>query len=161
MGAAVDRLGPAYHHAPTWDLQGSTDIPNGYIGRRAARHAFAQAGLGPEDVDCCEFYDPFSFEVVRQYEAFGFCKDGEGGEFVVSGAIEPGGRFPVATDGGTMSFGHSGGTTQLLQRVARGVQQLQGNAPGFQVAGAEVAMCSGGGAGALFTDVILLGKERP
>ena len=49
---------------------------------------------------------------------------------------------------------------QLLQRVIRGVQQLRGECATRQVEGAEVAMCTNGGAGALFTDVMLLGKER-
>jgi acetyl-CoA acetyltransferase len=119
------------------------------------------AGLAPEDVDVCEFYDPFSFEIIRQFESFGFCKEGEGGDYVLSGAIQPGGATPVTTDGGLMSFSHGGATVQLLQRVIRGVQQLRGECATMQVEGAEVAMCSGGGAGALFTDVMLLGTEQP
>jgi hypothetical protein len=50
---------------------------------------------------------------------------------------------------------------QLFQRVIRGVQQLRGECISSQVANAEVAMCTGGGSGALFTDVLLLGKDRP
>ena len=41
------------------------------------------------------------------------------------------------------------------------VQQLRGECPTMQVDGAEVALCSNGGSGALFTDVLLLGKDRP
>lgn len=163
LGGSSDRIGPSYRHAPAWDLTGRdpTDIPNGYVGRRAARRAFAAAGLTPDDVDVCEFYDPFSFEIIRQFEAFEFCPPGEGGPFVADGTIGPGGRFPVTTDGGLMSFSHGGATVQLLQRVIRGVQQLRGTCTTMQVAGAEVAMCTGGGAGALFTDVLLLGSHRP
>ncbi len=163
LGGSTDRLGPSYRHAPAWDLRGRDPdgVPNGYVGRRAARRAFATAGLGPADVDVCEFYDPFSFEIIRQFEAFGFCGEGEGGPFVLDGTIGPGGRFPITTDGGLMAFSHGGQTSQLLQRVIRGVQQLRGTCSTMQVAGAEVAMCSGGGAGALFTDVLLLGRERP
>ena len=87
------------------------------------------SGLGPADVDVCELYDPFSFEIIRQFEAFGFCGEGEGGDYVMSGAIEPGGRHPITTDGGLMSFSHGGATVQLLQRVIRGVQQLRGGCP--------------------------------
>ena len=67
----------------------------------------------------------------------------------------------ITTDGGLMSFSHGGATVQLLQRVIRGVQQLRGGCPTMQVDDAEVALCSGGGAGALFTDVLLLGREQP
>lgn len=163
LGGSSDRLGPSYRHAPAWDLTGRDPdgVPNGYVGRRAAQRAFATAGIGPHDVDVCEFYDPFSFEIIRQFEAFGFCDEGEGGEFVMGGTIGPDGRFPVTTDGGLMSFSHGGATVQLLQRVIRGVQQLRGTCPTMQVADAEVAMCTGGGAGALFTDVLILGNGQP
>jgi acetyl-CoA acetyltransferase len=162
LGGGVDRMGPAYVHPPTWELSGrSDDLPNGYIGRRAARRAFAMAGLRPADVDCCEFYDPFSFEIIRQFEAFGFCEPGEGPDFVLDGRIGPGGQFPVTTDGGTMSFSHGGGAVQILQRIVRGAQQLQGTCASRQVDGAEVVLCSGGGAGAMFSDVVLLARERP
>ncbi|MGA8372052.1 MAG: thiolase family protein [Acidimicrobiales bacterium] len=161
LGGGIDHFGPSYQHPPSWDLTGNSDVPNGYVGRRAARQAFATAGIGPDEVDGCEFYDPFSFELIRQFEAFGFCAEGEGGEFVTSGAIEPTGRHPVTTDGGTMSFSHPGGLTQMLQRVVRGVEQLQGRAQGVQLADPEVVMCTCGGAGALFNDVVLLGKTRP
>lgn len=163
LGGNTDHFGPAYQHPPTFGLGGNIapDLINGWVGRRAARQAFASAGLTPDDVDVCEFYDPFSFEIIRQFEAFGFCGEGEGGPFVMDGTIGPGGRFPITTDGGLMSFSHGGATVQLLQRVLRAVEQLRGDCVTMQVPGAEVALTSGGGAGALFTDVMLLGKERP
>lgn len=162
LGGGLDHFGPSYRHPPSWDLTTrSSDIPNGYVGRKAARQAFAMSGLTPDDIDTCEFYDPFSFEIIRQFEAFEFCKDGEGGEFVMAGTIGPGGRFPITTDGGTMSFSHGGGVVQMMQRVIRSVQQVQGSCATAQVPNAEVSMCSNGGAGALFNDVLIVGRERP
>jgi acetyl-CoA acetyltransferase len=163
LGAAADHMGPAYRHPPSWDLRfgGPDAMPNGRVGSRAAQKAFAAAGLTPPDVDCCELYDPFSFEIIRQFEAFGFCGPGEGGPFVMEGNMAPDGRFPTCTDGGLLSFSHGGGAVQQLQRIARGVQQLQQGCASHQVDNAEVALCSGGGAGALFNDVMLLGTERP
>jgi hypothetical protein len=79
----------------------------------------------------------------------------------MDGTIGPGGRYPITTDGGLMSFSHGGASVQMLQRVVRGVQQIRQACPTRQVDGAEVAMCTGGGAGALFNDVILLGSARP
>src|SRR5690606_22420512 len=157
LGGGTDYYGPAYQHPPVWDLGGHQrdDLVAGYVGRRAAEEAFACAGLGPDDVDVCEFYDPFSVEIVRQFEASGFGGPGEGGDSVASGAIGPGGRRPVTPDGGTMSLSHGGAAVQLLQRVLRGVEQLRGTGASVQAPGAEVAMCTGGGAGALFTDVVL------
>jgi acetyl-CoA acetyltransferase len=118
-------------------------------------------GLSPGDVDVCEFYDPFSFELIRQFEAFGFCDEGEGGDFVMDGRIEIGGEFPLVTNGGLLAFSHPY-TAQLLQKVIGAAQQLQGLAPeALTVPNARVAMTSNGGAGALFCDVLLLGKEQP
>jgi hypothetical protein len=59
-----------------------------------------------------------------------------------------------------MSFSHAGANPQMLQRVVRSVQQLQGTAGALQVPGAQIALCSSGGAGALFNGVMLLGRER-
>jgi acetyl-CoA acetyltransferase len=142
-------------------MRGRSELPAGYVGRRAAHHVFRTAALGPDDVDVAELYDPFSFEIIRQLEAFGFCAEGEGGPFVEDGGIGPDGRLPVTTDGGLMSYSHAGIAAQMLQRVIRGVQQLRGECPTMQVPGAEVALCTNGGSGALFTDVLLLGRERP
>jgi acetyl-CoA acetyltransferase len=161
-GAGIDHFGPSYKHAPVWDLRfrGPEDVPNGYVGRRAARRAFTMGGLGPEDVDCCEFYDPFSFEIIRQFEAFEFCEEGEGGELVGSGAIGLDGRWPTSTDGGLLSFSHVG-WAQMLQRIVRGVHQLQGTCETGQVPNAEVVLCTTGGAGAMASEVLLLGSSAP
>jgi acetyl-CoA acetyltransferase len=152
LGGAIERQGMAYVGAPVWDRYG-------FCGRRAARIAFDQCGLTPADVDVCEFYDPFSFELIRQLEAFGFCKEGEGGDFVMDGRIEIDGACPLVTNGGLLSFSHPG-TAQLLQKVTSSVLQLQGAYPeDLTVPDATVAMTSNGGAGALFCDVMLLGRE--
>lgn len=162
LGGGLDSMGPSYRHAPSWNLRArSDDIPNGYVGRRAARQAFTMSGMRPADVDVAELYDPFSFEIIRQFEAFEFCADGEGGEFVIDNISGADPSLPITTDGGLMSYSHGGGIVQLSQRVARGVHQLQGACTTNQVGGAEVVLCSNGGAGALFTDVLLLGSERP
>jgi acetyl-CoA acetyltransferase len=109
----------------------------------------------------CELYDPFSFELIRQLEAFGFCGEGEGGDFVMGGRIAVGGELPLVTSGGLLSFSHAG-TAQLLQKVIASAEQLRGNVPdALRVPGAEVVMTSNGGAGALFCDVLLLGREAP
>ncbi len=161
-GCGSDSYGPAYSVAPVWDLSGRADADSaGWVGAHAAAAAFAMAGLGPADVDVAEFYDPFSFEIIRQLEAYGFCGRGEGGPMVESGAIAPGGSLPITTDGGTMSFSHPGIAAQQYQRVARGVQQIRGECPTAQVPDAAVALCSNGGSGALFADVLLLGATRP
>jgi len=152
LGAGSDKQGMAYVTAPVWDRYGQ-------VGRRAGEKCFAQAGLGPADVDVLEIYDPFSFEVIRQLEIFGFCKEGEGGDFVMDGRIAVGGELPVCTNGGLLSFSHAG-LAQLIQKPISAVQQLRGELPGeLTVPGAQVVLCSNGGSGALFEDVLLLGRE--
>jgi acetyl-CoA acetyltransferase len=159
LGGGCNVFGPPYKYPPSWDLIGRSGENNGRVGSTAARDAFAMAGLSAADVDCAELYDPFSFEVIRQLEAFGFCAPGEGGPFVSDGQIGPDGSLPITTDGGTMSYSHGGG--QLLQRVARGVLQLTGACRSCQVSGAEVVLASEGGAGGLTNSVMILGSEQP
>ncbi len=162
LGCGSDSYGPAYTVAPVWDYTPRPGTePAGRVGAHAAAASFAMAGLGPDDVDVAELYDPFSFEIIRQLEVYGFCGPGEGGPMVESGAIGPGGSLPVTTDGGTMSYSHPGVAAQQFQRVVRGVRQLRGECLTAQVPRAEVALCSNGGSGALFTDVMLLGSSRP
>jgi len=154
LGAGSDRQGMAYVGPPVWDR-------HGHVGRRAAHKAFAQAGLAPAQVDVAELYDPFSFEVIRQLEAFGFCAEGEGGDFVMDGRIRVGGELPVATNGGLLSFSHAG-LAQLIQKPIAAVKQLRSELPPeLTVPDAKVAIASNGGAGALFCDVLLLGSEAP
>jgi acetyl-CoA acetyltransferase len=153
LGGALDRCGMSYVTPPVWDRYGD-------VGARAAKIAFGQCGLAPADVDVAELYDPFSFEVIRQLEAFAFCARGEGGAFVREGRIGVGGALPVATNGGLLSFSHAG-LAQLLQKPIAAVQQLRGQLPSaLTVAGAEVALATNGGAGALFCDALLLGRNR-
>jgi acetyl-CoA acetyltransferase len=160
LGSGADFYGPSYQHPPAWDLVGRRgDRVNGVVGRRACERAFDHAGLGPDDVDVLELYDPFSFEIIRQLEAFGFCGEGEGGPFVADGHVGIDGSHPITTDGGTMSFSHAGSNPQMMQRAVRAVQQLRGQAGNLQVPDAHIALCSNGGAGALFTTVLLLGDE--
>ena len=154
LGGGTDKQGMAYVTPPVWGKYGQ-------VGKRAAKQTFDQAGLTPEDVDVLEIYDPFSFEIIRQLEVFGFCGEGEGGDFVMDGHLRMDGRFPVVTNGGVMSFSHAG-LAQLLQKPISAVQQLRGEYPDeLTVKGAETALTSNGGSGALFTDVLLLGTERP
>jgi acetyl-CoA acetyltransferase len=135
------------------------DLVDGWLGEHSAQRAFAMAGLTPADVDVCELYDPFSFEIIRQLEAYGLCPKGEGGDFVLDGAIALDGPCPTNTDGGLLSFSHPGSTVQLLQRTIRGVQQVRGECDELQVAGARVALCGNTSSGGMFGGVILLGPE--
>jgi acetyl-CoA acetyltransferase len=162
-GAGRDSWGPAYQHPPRFKDANRRDpkLPMWLLGRNAADRAFSTANLARDDVDVLEIYDPFSFEIIRQLEAYRFCELGHGRELVMAGEIGPGGRWPVTTDGGTMSFGHASYATQMIQRVVRGVQQLRGECETNQVENAKVALCSCGAPAAMAVQVVLLGSEKP
>ena len=99
--------------------------------------AFAQAGLGPADVDVVQLYDAFTINTILFLEDLGFCAKGDGGPFVASGAIAPGGSLPVNTNGGGLSCIHPG--MYGLFALVEGVRQLRGDAA-YPIAGAEVAL---------------------
>ncbi|WP_293855026.1 thiolase [uncultured Alsobacter sp.] len=110
---------------------------------RSGARAYAQAGLGPKDVDVVELYDAFTINTILFLEDLGFCAKGEGGPFVASGAIAPGGSLPVNTNGGGLSCCHPG--MYGLFTLVEGVRQLRGEGGARQVPGASVALCHGNG----------------
>lgn len=105
--------------------------------------AYAMAGLAPKDIDVLELYDAFTINVLLFLEDLGFCKKGEAGAFVENGAIAPGGRLPVNTNGGGLSCVHPGmyGIFALIE----GVRQLRGECGERQIAGAKTALAHGNG----------------
>jgi acetyl-CoA acetyltransferase len=100
--------------------------------------AYAQAGLGPRDVDVVQFYDAFTIMPIVFAEDTGFCAKGEGGAFLDGGRAAPGGAFPMNTSGGGLSFGHPG--MYGIYTVIESVAQLRGGCGARQVQGAEVAL---------------------
>ncbi|MYW04703.1 thiolase family protein [Streptomyces sp. SID3343] len=134
LGGGREEWGPTYVNPPTYTR-------TGMVGRRAAAAAFAQAGIAREDVDVFEVYDNFTYEVVRYFEAYGYCGPGEGAQLLTPENIRLDGRYPICTDGGLMSHSHTG-FSQLTQKVVRAVQQLRGEAKVNQVAGAKVALAN-------------------
>ena len=105
--------------------------------------AFAMAELHASDVDVLELYDAFTINTILFLEDLGFCNKGEGGSFVESGAIAPGGKLPVNTNGGGLSCVHPGmyGIFTLIEAV----RQLRNEAGDRQIEGAEIALCHGNG----------------
>jgi acetyl-CoA acetyltransferase len=108
---------------------------------RAKEQAFGQAAISLDDVDCVQFYDCFTAEVLFQLEDYGFCKKGEGGPFVESGAIGSGGSIPVNTSGGLLSCYHLGDLTGM----AESIRQIRREAGERQIADCNVVMTTGHG----------------
>jgi acetyl-CoA acetyltransferase len=105
--------------------------------------AFAQCGLGPDDVDTLQLYDSFTITALLMCEDLGFAKKGEGGEFVASGALALGGAVPTNTDGGGLSACHPGMRGLFL--LVEATRQLRGQAGAAQVPECDVALCCGSG----------------
>jgi acetyl-CoA acetyltransferase len=116
-----------------------TVSPSAETGERA----FTMAGLTPKDIDTAQIYDAFSINTIMALEDLGFCKKGEGGPFVENGAIAPGGKFPVNTNGGGLSCVHPnmyGGFATI-----EAVRQLRGDCGERQVQNARTAIVNGNG----------------
>jgi acetyl-CoA acetyltransferase len=119
--------------------------------------AFANAGLTPSDVDVVEVYDAFTINTLLFLEDLGFCEKGEAGAFVENGALAPGGRIPVNTNGGGLSYCHPGMYGIFL--IIEAVRQLRGECGARQVPDAHVGLVHGNG-GMLSSQVTaLLGDE--
>lgn len=114
----------------------------------AAKNALRISGVGINQIDLAEVHDCFSIAEVLAMEDLGFCKKGEGGEFIESGKTRLGGSIPVNTSGGLKACGHPVGATGVKQIVELTIQ-LRGQAGKRQVKGAKLGLAQNvGGTGA-------------
>ncbi|MGP0029384.1 MAG: thiolase domain-containing protein [Acidimicrobiales bacterium] len=125
--------------------------------------AFAEAGVRPVDVDYASIYDSFTITVIETLEDLGFCAKGEGGRFVLDGAlVAPHGKLPCNTDGGGLCNNqpsNRGGMTKIVEAV----RQLRHEAhPAVQVPDCRIALAHGTG-GSIGTRMgsatVILGRE--
>jgi acetyl-CoA acetyltransferase len=120
----------------------------------AARDAYQEAGIGPDDLDVVECQDTDAARELLSYEELGLCPKGDAGKWVAEGVTRTGGRLPVNPSGGLLSKGEPLGASALGQ-VVELVTQLRGNAGPRQVEGATVALGHTVGRGANASVVIL------
>lgn len=110
------------------------------MSKEAARRAYEEAQVGPEDVQVVELHDCFSANELITYEALGFAPEGEGHKLVDAKATTYGGDGPVVNpSGGLISKGHPLGATGLAQ-CSELTWQLRGTADKRQVEGVKVAL---------------------
>jgi acetyl-CoA acetyltransferase len=121
----------------------SGDTPAGFRPSIASA-AYAEAGIGPEDVNLAEVYDLSSALELDWYEDIGLCGEGEAEKLLRDGVTTIGGRVPVNPSGGLSCFGEAI-PAQAIAQVCECVWQLRGHATGHQVEDARVAVTANQG----------------
>jgi acetyl-CoA acetyltransferase len=108
--------------------------------RVSGKKAFEEAGITPADVDHLMIYDAFAHLPLYGLEDLGFCKPGEAAAFIGERITAPGGRLPVNTNGGGLSYMHSGMYGMYV--LQESIRQMRGVAPA-QVPGARISVAHG------------------
>lgn len=105
---------------------------------------YAQAGIGPKEIDVLETYDDYPVINCLQFEGLGFCREGEAPDFIRRHSFTINGSFPFNTSGGQLSVGQAGAAGGFLGLV-QAIRQLTSQALKTQVANARHALASGFG----------------
>ena len=151
---------------PVWIAGVGSGTGTMFIGKResfscldasiaAAKSAYKQAKVEPNDIDVAEVHDCFTIAELMAYENLGFCKEGEGGKLIEERETYHGGRIPVNLDGGLLAKGHPIGATGGSQ-VRTIVHQLRGEAGKLQVEDCETGLVHNVGGVGLYANVLIL-----
>jgi acetyl-CoA acetyltransferase len=159
---AADFRKPAVHVLGTGEsaetplISQLADFTESQAFRLAGQDAFAEARIAAPDVDHLMIYDAFAHVPIYGLEARGFVAKGEAGAFILDGSTEPGGSLPLNTNGGGLSYTHTGmyGMFAILESV----RQLRGEAAA-QVAGPEISVVLGNGGMFATAGVLVLGRQ--
>lgn len=125
--------------AVTFDARDMRELAGFSMAREAAERVYAQAGVGPDDLDVVELHDCFAQNELITYEALALCPEGGAEKFVLDGDNSYGGKVVTNPSGGLLSKGHPLGATGLAQ-CAELVQQLRQTAGARQVDDARLAL---------------------
>ena len=107
--------------------------------RNAARQAYEQAGIGPEDLDLVELHDCFATAELVHYDNLMLCEQGGAVDFFESGAPFRDGRLPVNVSGGLQSKGHPISATGIAN-IWEVCQHVRGEGGDRQIEGAKVGL---------------------
>lgn len=140
-----------------WLVSMMRDFTTSDAARISGKRAFEMSGVRHEDIDVVELYDAFTFTPLLALEDLGFCKPGEGGSFVSRQRTAPGGDFPMNTNGGGLSYTHSGMYGMFV--LIEGVRQLRGEGGDRQVKDAKIGLCHGPGGMFAAASTVILSNE--
>jgi acetyl-CoA acetyltransferase len=145
--------GEAHDHSMISQMPDLTRTPAQYSGPAA----MGMAGVSHDDIDLAMIYDSFTYTVLVTLESLGFCKPGEGGEFVSNGRLGPGGALPTNTNGGGLSYTHPGMYGMFL--LLEATRQLRGECGQRQVSDCKIALVNGTGGSLSSTGTLVLAAD--
>ena len=119
--------------------------------------AFKEAGIAHKDVDHLMIYDAFAHLPLFGLGDLGFMPHEETGKFIADGNTRPGGKLPLNTNGGGLSYMHSG--MYGMYALQESVRQMRGIAPA-QVKDAKISVCHGVGGMFAASGTIIFTNER-
>ena len=126
--------------------------------RISGEKAFAMAGVGPRDFNHVMLYDAFTSGPPLMLEALGLAKRGEGVSLFEEGRSTPGGSLPINTNGGGLSYTHSG--MYGIFPIIESVRQLRGECGPRQVPNARLGLVNGMGGMLSAAGTLVLANER-
>ena len=150
----VRGAGEATEHCFVTEMQ---NIPFSESTRMSGEKAFEMAGVTPSDFDHGMLYDAFSSGPPIMLESLGFCKPGEGVSFFEPGRSNPGGSLPINTNGGGLSYTHSGmyGIFPLIEAT----RQQRGECGDRQVPDCNLSLVNGMGGMLSAAGTVVLSTE--
>lgn len=134
------------------------DLTSSQAFRIAGSEAFRTSGINHGDVDHLMVYDAFAHLPIWGLEDLGFCERGEAAAFIEDGNTRPGAKLPLNTNGGGLSYMHSG--MYGMYALQESVRQMRGTAPA-QVESAEISVCLGVGGMFAASGCIVMGNVAP
>jgi acetyl-CoA acetyltransferase len=163
---SADRVGeipkPAVYVLGTGESAGApmisqlADFTESQAFRLAGQAAFAEAGITTSDVSHLMVYDAFAHVPIYGLEALGFVGQGEAGAFIADGNTEPGGRLPLNTNGGGLSYTHTG--MYGMFAITEAVRQVRDEAAA-QVESPDISVVLGNGGSFATAGVLVLGRQ--
>jgi acetyl-CoA acetyltransferase len=126
--------------------------------RVAGPIAFKEAGIKHSDVDHLMIYDAFAHLPIYGLEDLGFLPKGEAAGFIAGRNTAPGGKLPLNTNGGGLSYMHSG--MYGMYALQESVRQMRGTAAA-QIDGAKISVCHGVGGMFAASGTIIFSNQAP